>query len=566
MDLLNEIIRYSEDVTCGKIVACKKHKWACERFLHDLDRDFDYIFDVEKAQKFIDWMKLFKHRKGILAGKHIDPVPIQKFIFGNIYGWVHKETELRRFNKGYWQIARKNAKSQSMGCLGNYELSGFGEYSSEVYCAATKKEQARIVWDEAVSMINNSKISNKFKIAYGKIQHPNSDSFFRALSKDDRASGDGLNPQCGIIDEFHAHQTAEYYEILETGMGARKQPLMFIITTAGMDLAYPCYRVEYQYVSNILNPNIDIWNDRYFAMVNELDVDQEGNLIDDINDETVWQKPNPILASYDVGMEYLRERVKIAQDSPEKLRGILTKNFNVWVNWGESKYMDIDKWKACQTDSIDYHGRKIIFGVDLSATIDLCSVSGVFIDRNDKIDIISHSFIPRNMMAKKMKVDKMPYDLWERQGFITITDGDYVDYNFIKQWIIDFADKYNLQVQEICFDKWNATQFAQDMENEGFEMVEVIQGIKTLSEPTKKLRAMVYNGDVRHENNPLLNIAMANAVTRSDHNENLMLDKSKSYQRIDPAAALMTAMARSIHELENCVYDTREKGSKLFDY
>lgn len=194
----------------------------------------------------------------------------------------------------------------------------------------------------------------------------------------------------------------------------------------------------------------------------------------------------------------------------------------------------------------------------MASTIDLCSISGCFFDDNEVIDVISHSFMPEATLFERRKNDKVPYELWVKQGWISTIPGAEVDNKFIKKWIIDFAEKNELEVVEVCYDKWNATQFAQDMEEEGFVMVEVRQGIMTLSEPTKKLRAMVLNKKIAHNNNPVLTWALSNAVTKQDHNENIMLDKKKSTERIDPAAALITAFTRCIFRLEKkSVYEER---------
>ncbi|KYD07645.1 terminase large subunit [Saccharococcus caldoxylosilyticus] len=550
------LIDYCHDVLNGEIVACQKHKWACERFLRDIEREgtdeFPYIFDEEKALRFLKWMTLFKHTKGKLAGKHIEPHPIQIFVFGNIYGWVHKDTGLRRFKKGYWQVARKNAKSQSLACVGSYEAFAFGENMSEVYIGATKTEQSRIVWNEIKAQIQGCDfLKGKYKIAYGKIEHLKSGSFIAALSKDAGKTGDGLNVQCGIIDEYHAHPTSEIYDVLVSGAGARPQPLMMIITTAGFNLQHPCYSVEYQYVSKILDPNNPIENDEYFVMINELD---KG---DDIKDEKNWEKANPILCSYEEGVNFLRGELKAALDVPEKMRNFLTKNMNIWVDMKDNGYMDMSKWAACgqDFDLTTLEGMECTVGVDLSAKIDLTSVSFIF-KKDGKYIVLSHSFMPEDTLDRKRRTDKVPYDLWVQQGWITTTPGAVVDYNFIKSYIKNFEQQYKVKIREICADPWNATQFMQDMEAEGYTLVEIRQGIQTLGGATKDFREQVYQGNVIHNNNPVLTWALSNAVTRQDANENIMLDKSKSTERIDPIAAVLNAHVRAM--LKNETIDINE--------
>jgi phage terminase large subunit-like protein len=350
-ELRDDLIQYSQDVTSGKVTACQKHKWACERFLRDLSREgtdeFPFVFSEEKANRFLDWMRLFKHRKGVLKGEHIEPHIIQKFVFGNIYGWIHKDTGYRRFNKAYWQVGRKNAKSQSLSCVRSYEEMAFGEGASEVYCTATKRKQARIVYDETVAMLNGCpELKGKYKIAYGQIVHKKTGSIMEALSKEDGKKGDGYNPQCGIIDEYHAHETSEMYDIIDSGMVARPQPLLMIITTAGFDLSNPCYSVEYKLVSHILDPHNPYENENYFVMINELDK-EDLEKDEGIKNEAVWGKANPIVCSYPEGIDSIRKRLNLALEAPEKMRDFLTKTLNVWVQMREFGYMDLSKWAKC---------------------------------------------------------------------------------------------------------------------------------------------------------------------------------------------------------------------------
>jgi phage terminase large subunit-like protein len=553
--LRQELIDYSHQIIDGEVVACQKHKWACERFLRDLEREgtdeFPYVFDESRALDFLNWMKLFKHRKGVLKGRRIEPHIIQKFVFGNIYGWIHRRTDYRRIRKAYWQVGRKNAKSQSLSCVGSYELMALGEGASEVYCAATKTEQAQIVWEETRAMLDGcAELRGKYQVAYSRILHPRSGSVMRALSKEDRKTGDGFNPQCGIVDEYHAHETAEIYDVLDSGMGARTQPLIMIITTAGDDLNNPCYRVEYAYVSDILNPNSPIKNDEYFVMINEMDVDDDGKLVDEVSDETAWLKANPIAASYPEGLAYLRGQLKAALDVPEKMRTFLTKNLNVWINERPQGYMNMAKWAACAVKQLpDLGGRKCYIGVDLSAKIDLASVAFEFPLEDGFVAILSHSFMPEDTLAAKRKTDKVPYDLWVKQGHITPIDGAVIDDNDIINYIVKRVEENGWEVAEVCFDQWGARQFANVLgEKPGYKdkMVEIVQGMKTLSEPTKDFRARAYQKKVLHLANPVFDWAMSNAVTSIDRNQNIMLDKSKARQRIDPVAAAMNSHVRAM--------------------
>ena len=565
MTLREELIQYSDDVIAGTVIACQKHKWACMRFLRDIENEdtdkFPYVFNEAAAERLFDWMRLFKHRKGVLAGQYIDPHITQKFIFGNVYGWIHRDTGYRRFTKVYWQVGRKNVKSQSLSCVGSYELMAFGENASEVYCAATKTKQAKIVWSETESMLNNCPdLKGKFKVAYGEIVHLKTESIMTALSQEDKKSGDGFNPQCGIIDEYHAHSSSEMYDIIDSGMGARAQPLILIITTAGFNLSYPCYSVEYHLVIKILNPNIDFNADNYFVMINEMDTDDEGNMIDDVTDEKSWLKANPILCSYPEGIKYVRERMQLAQEQPEKMRDFLTKNMNIWINQRANGYMNMDKWAACKGVIPDLTGKECYIGIDMSSKIDLTSVGFDIPLDDDNFIVLSHSFMPADTIAAKRNTDKVPYDLWIKQGWITVIPGAVVDYRFVHKYIREEIDQRGLIPKESCFDPWSAQAIANDMMDDGFECIEVIQGMKTLSEPTKSFRESVYQGKLLHEGDPVLGWAISNAVTRQDDKENIQLDKSKSIERIDPIASLINAHVRAIVQEpkeEPSIYETR---------
>jgi len=378
------------------------------------------------------------------------------------------------------------------------------------------------------------------------------------MSEEDKKKGDGSNPQCGIIDEYHAHETDEYYNILTSGMKTRQQPLLIIITTAGFDLNNPCYRDEYDYISKILNPDSPIENDRYFAMVNELDKDDEGNLTDDIKDENVWIKSNPILAKTSTGIDSIRAELQVAIDKPEKMRDFLTKTMNVWVSQRECGYMDTAKWMLCKGEIPDLCGKECYIGLDLSAKIDLTSVTFEF-PVDEKYVVLSHSFAPEDTIRAKMKTDKVPYMRWVDEGWLTLTRGGVVDYRFVKDWIVERVKERGYVVSEWCIDPWGAGQLSNDLQDAGETVVEIIQGIKTLSEPTKDFRGMVYSQRIVHDGSPVIAWAMGNAVVdKVDRNENIILNKTKSKERIDPVAATINAHVRAMtREQTDSVYNRR---------
>ena len=568
--ILKEIKEYCNDILTGKILACQKHKWSCQRFLSDIKKsekpEYPYQFDEDKAERFFDWMIMFCHTKGPLAMKHKIPEPIEKFIFGNIYGWVSKETGYRRFRYVYFQVARKNAKSQDLAIVGTYEMACMNESCAEVLVAATKKEQTKYVWGEADLIIRRCKelnppIKDRFKTVYGVIHHIKSDSTFIRLSEEDKKKGDGSNPQCGIIDEYHAHETDEYYNVLSSGMKTRIQPLLIIITTAGFDLNNPCYVAEYDYVSKILNPDNPIENEQYFAIVCELDKNDtgetieidgnkisQGELIDNIKDESVWVKANPINTKTPEGIASIRAELQVALDKPDKMRDFLTKSMNVWVNERDCAYMPMGKWAACKGEIPDLKGKVCYIGFDLSAKIDLTSVTFEF-PIDDKYYVINHSFIPEDTLPARRKIGKVPYDRWIEGGWLTATRGPVVDYRLVRDYAIETAKEKGWYIEEICGDPWGFLQIGNDCIDMGYEVVEIVQGIKTLSEPTKDFRDMVYLKRVVHDGNPVLAWAVGNAIAdQVDRNKNIILNKKKSKENIDPIAATINAHVRAMQK------------------
>lgn len=548
--LFERIEDYVQKVVNGRIVACKKHKWACERYLKDKNNQ-DYYFDKEELLRFYVWSRQFKHRAGVLANQIIELTDFQLFVCGNLFCWKNKSTQLRKYRKAYIQLARKNAKSQLLGLIGGYETF-LTQEQSETYLCGWDKEQSSIVYREILFQLSGcERLKGKFKDSYGKITSTRDGSFIKPLSREARNTGDGTNPSLGIIDEYHAHKTSEIYDVILSGMVARAQPLIVIITTAGFDLTRPCFK-EYEYISKLLDPDVDIENEQYFALVCELEPD------DDIKDESVWIKANPIVATYKEGIEFLRGELKAALDAPEKMRNFLTKNMNKWVDMRDGGYMDMSRWKQAGLEYSfeDFRGSTCNIGIDLAAKLDLTSVGFEF-EKGDEYFTFSHSFMPEETYKKRITEGKLPFDKWVEGKHITITPGAVVDYEFVKKYIMDVEKEYGLNIKDIGYDPWNATQFANDMVSEGYSMVEIRQGIRTLGEPCKSFREEAYKGKLHHNSNPVLTWACSNAITREDPNGNFILDKSQSSEKIDPLAALINAHTLILMNTDNS-YDINQ--------
>ena len=563
MTVKNRLIRYATDCISEKIISCKKHKQACSRFLRDVKREesgeASFYWDDQEAQKIIKWFSFLRHSKGVLAGKPIKLTDWQQFHLCQLYGWRRKEDGYKRFKKSFVEVARKNAKSQEEAGVALYEISVQATKNKEVYeyyTAGVKRDQSKIVFEEAKLMLNGSPLKKKFKLTNNAITHVKTGSYIKALSKEDGKTGDGTNPAGLIVDEYHQHKTTEF---LDLGLGSNtKESLLMIITTAGMDLTYPCYTQEYDYCSKVLDSNIDVENDTYLIDIMEID---QG---DDIGDEENWKKANPIRMSYPAGREKIRGDYEIAKVIPEKMIAFLTKMLNMWVQQKENGYMNMEKWKKCEVKKlpIDIKGKPVYVGFDMSSKIDLTSVAFVIPYRNGKLDqtgreiteyiVLSHSFIPnQEKLMERVFRDKVPYDAWERQGFITITNSEIVDQNVVMDYVLNFCKENELDIQTLCFDPANASKIMIDLSNEGYIVEEVYQSHKSLNEATEGFREEVYMGTVCYLYNPVLNYSMSNAVIKKN-NGLIKIDKDATSKKIDPVDATLCGykLAR-YHEFNN---------------
>lgn len=547
LELQRRVIQYATDIQEGKIKSGKKVKWMVQRFFNDLkkvgDTDYPFFIDWQELLKFNRWAGMFKHSKGIIAGEAIRLTDYQLFLSTNIFCFKHKETGFRRFREAYIQVGRKNAKSQFLAIVVSY-IAFLSDEQEEIYISSWTRDQSNLVYNEALGQIKKvDMLKGKYSDSYNMITVENNGSIIKALSREARKTGDGTNPSVAVLDEYKDNQTSELRDAQKTGMIARKNPLLVVITTAGFDLNVPCYE-DYQYYSRILNPDDDAENDEIFIAIYELDKE------DDVKDESNWIKANPIVATYERGLEALRGDLKIALEQPEKMRAFLTKNMNIWVDQKEDGYMDMKKWEKCKVETNKsmkelLKGWNIYVGLDLSMTTDLTSV-GVVAVRSGRFRVFQHSFMPDDMYNERMSRDKVRYDVFVEGDYLERTSGNVVDYRFVKQWIIDFFDSNS--IKELGYDKWNALHLAQELEAAGITVVEIPQSLAQLSIPTKEFREAVYSGKVEHFGDPLLKWAVTNAVLKMDEQENVMIGKKVSKNRIDPIAAVINAYARAMYD------------------
>lgn len=555
-----EIIKdYAEKCVSGEIIACVKHKNACKRALRDFKRaetddNYPYYWDEAAAELIVSWFKKLRHSKGELAGQPINLTEWQQFHLCQLYGWKRKTDGRRRFKKMFIEVSRKNAKSQELAGITLFEISATSTKNNEVaeaYTAGVKRDQSKIVFNEAALMLKGSRLRPKFRVTKSRIEHIKTGSFIRPLSKDDgrNGSGDGSNPSCLVIDEYHAHMTSDFVD-LSIGSNS-KEPILCIISTAGTNFG-PCYR-EYLYCSNILDPSVDIEDEEYLIDICEQDI-EEVNDPRLLQDENLWIKSNPIRATYPEGRGNIRTTYKKALKVPEDMPMCLTKNFDIWVQAKAGAYMDMDKWKRCEVQQlpVDIRGLQCVIGVDMSAKIDLTSVCFVipYQDENEqdeegapvtKYIILQHSFIPnRDILRAKEITDKFPYTASEMKGELSVTDSEIVNQKKIMLWALDKANELGLEIYGWACDPWNSAMFMTELSDKGHQVFDVSQTYGGLSEATKAFREEVYQKHVLYQPDSLLNFCMRNCVEKS-HDGKIMIDKDRKTRRIDIIDAVINA-------------------------
>ncbi len=545
--------KYVEDVLSGRQVACKWVRLACERHRRDLETGGErgLWFDETAGQMVIAFFSLLKHSKGEWAGRPVILEPWQQFIMWSLFGWKRDDGN-RRFRTSILEVARKNGKTTMAAGVGLYLLVADGEPGAEVYSAATKRDQARLSHSEATRMAKSSPgIKREVRIFKDNIHIPDTASKFEPLGADTDGM-DGLNLHGALVDELHAHKSRKMWDLLETATGARRQPMMFGISTSGFD-RQSLFFTQNEYTKKVLQQVVE--DDSWFGVIYTID---EG---DDWEDDTVWVKANPNLGICKKWDDMRRAALR-AKEMPTALNAFKRLHLDIWTH-AETKWVNLEHWQACGTavDELGLRGRTCYGGLDLSSTTDLTSFVLVFPPpaEGDDYQVLCRFFIPADSMVERVRRDRVPYDVWVRQGFVTATPGNVVDYDFILHQVSE--DRETFDLQQIAFDRWGAAHIQSQLMKMGGDefMVAFGQGFASMSAPMKELEKMVLGHTLAHGNNPVLTWMADNLVAREDPTGNIKPDKEKSTERIDGMVALIMGLDRATrHEPpRKSVYETR---------
>lgn len=522
-------IQYPVDVISGNVIAGKHIKKACERFFSLMDDD-RYMFLEEKVDKVIRLYHHLRHFKGRHSGKPFVLEPWQEWIIASIYGFYNKSDGSRLTQTVYIEVARKNGKTALAAGIGLNALINDDEDGAEVYFAANSKDQVKIsAWPLCSNFAKAFDPKEKYlKVYRDTINFDKTISWLKVLAADSTKL-DGPNPSTFILDEYHAAKSNSLKAVLESGQGTRDNPLEIIITTAGFDKLGPCYELRTT-ATEILNGLKE--DDSFFMAIYSLDEK------DDWKDEANWIKSNPNM-DVTVKSSYLRKEVRKAMNTPSDEVNVKTKNLNMWCDSSDVWIPD-DYILACsrKVDLDDFTTKDDCFaGIDLSSTSDLTCVS-FMIPKDDKFYFKTLYYLPEE--ALETKKNKEQYSEWVRLGFLKLTPGNVVDYDYILDDILS-VDK-RLYIVKVGYDSWNATQFVINATDKGLPMEPVSQSIGNFNRPTKEMERVILSGNVVIDNNPITRFCFRNVVMKLDHNGNTKPSKEYRDKKIDGVISMIEAM------------------------
>ena len=523
--------QYATDVVAGKIVAGHLVRLACQRHLDDLrnGRRRGLIWKPDLAQHALDFFGFLHHYKGEWAGSVIRLEPWQQFIIGSAFGW-YRADGTRRFRLIYTEVARKNGKSTIAAGIGLYLAFFDGEQGAEVYAAATKRDQAKIIWGDARRMVLASTgLKRRITPFVGNLHDTRSNSKFEPLGADSD-SMDGLNVHGAIIDELHAHKTREVWDVLETASGSRRQPMRWVITTAGTarESIWGELRAD---ALRVLEGTPD---DSQFVYIATLD---EG---DDPFDEKIWPKANPNLG-VSVKVDDLREQATRAGRVPGRLNAFMRLRLNVPTQ-ASSRWLSRAVWDANAAPPASAPGAAGYAGLDLASVRDLTAFLLLLPADDGVLDVLARFWCPQEGIDERSRRDGVPYADWAREGFLIATEGNVTDYDVVREGIRELAEEY--QIEEIAYDRWNATQLITQLTGDGATCVPIGQGFGELTAPSKELEKLLLDGELRHGGHPILAWMADHVEVEEDAYGNIRPSKRRSAERIDGIVALVMAVKR----------------------
>ncbi|MDV2503095.1 MAG: terminase TerL endonuclease subunit [bacterium] len=535
---------YMVGVRSGKIPASKYIRLAVERHRRDLKEGSarGLYFDEDAGARAVQFFPIYlKHSKGEWAGRPFELAPWQMFIVWVLFGWMNADGH-RRFRVAYIEMPRKNGKSTLAAGVGCYMLVADKEPGAEIYTAATKRDQAKIIHDEAVRMVETSKGLDPWcKVVRNNISVLRTNSKWEPLGADSKTM-DGLNVHCGILDELHAHPDREVWDKIRTGTGSRRQPLTFAVTIAGTDVKTTICGEQHDYSKRVLDGTIQ--RDTHFAFIAAID---EG---EDWADEKAWARANPNLG-VSVKIEYLRDEYETAVEIPAYQNAFKRFHLGLWVKQ-ISRYIPMGPWDEIGELPVveeQLLGRPCFSGLDLASVTDLAALVHLFPDDDEiegnegMFDAVCRFWTPEETVLERARADRVDYRLWIEQGWITATPGNVIDYRNIDQQFDIDAQKFD--ILEVPFDRWGATKLVQELADRGLKVIQFGQGYKDMTAPTKELLKLVLQKRIRHGGNPVLRWMMDNLVVEMDAAANVKPNRAKSREKIDGVVALIMAIDRA---------------------
>lgn len=533
---------YIKGVSRGVIPAGRYTKLACQRHAVDM-KNPEIYFDKQSASRVINFFHTFLvHSKGEWAGKSFSLMPWQIFILSQIFGWKQKKDGTRRYRTAYIEIPRKNGKSCLAAGVGLYLFIADGEQGAEVYSCATKKDQAIITHSEATRMVKASgELKKLVGIFKNNLHIEATNSKYEPLGAD-ADTMDGLNVHGVVIDELHAHKTRAMWDVMDTATGARRQPLLFAITTAGSDRQSVCWE-QHEYATKILKGVIK--DDTFFAFLACMDIKEaEEDVEDDWASETTWRKANP---SYGVSVkpDDLRRKCAKAKESPASQNAFLRLHLNRWTQqtdrWISIAVWD-DNFKKDITES-DLYGKTCYGGLDLSSVSDMTAWVMAFPDDDGNIDIIARFWCPEDRLYEESNRYKDQYQVWHRQGFLETTPGNAIDYEFIKAKILEDAERFALV--DLNMDRlFQAHQLGMQLQDEGLEVIGMGQGFTSMAAPMKEFERRLLARKLNHGGNPVLRWMADNVAVSQDPAGNIKINKAESQGKVDGIVGLVMAIDR----------------------